>query len=251
MRWCVGALVLLVFSTVPFEQGFTADGWRKVGDGIHYQKVIIKPTDTSIGGIVHAIRIDTKKYYLAPVISKEIGKLNADVKTMADVSGAIIVVNGGFFTPEYESLGLIIKNGQTVNKLKEISWWHIFQLKSDIPQIVTKSEFQVMPEMPDIMMAIQTGPRLVIGGVIPKLKPSVAERSAIGITVDNEVIIAVTEAAPLSLTDFAAHIKELGCFNAINLDGGSSSQIYAKTKEFELNRLGLSFIANGIGVFLK
>lgn len=246
-----GGIIILVLLAMTTQVAYAAE-WQQVADGIQYKKIILGHETieerSTAPGIIHAFQIDTLKNKLAVITAKQIGSINSYIKPLAKKTGALIAINGGFFSPEYESLGLIVQNGQEINKLKWTSWWHIFQMRRFKPQIITKQEYNLIP---DIEMAIESGPRLLIDGKMPQLKPSIAERSAIGISQDGKVILASTEGALLSLSDFAENLKKIGCYDALNLDGGSSTQIYAKFKRFELERQGLGFITNGIGVFVR
>jgi len=46
-------------------------------------------------------------------------------------------------------------------------------------------------------------------------------------------------------------INGLGCPNAMGLDGGRSSQLFARVKKFRLTVDGFSRVPNGIGVFKR
>ena len=106
-------------------------------------------------------------------------------------------------------------------------------------------------------MAVQRGPRLVVNGSIPKLKPSIAERSAICVNGKGEVLIAATENLLIQPKDFAEHLRKsegqggLGCKTALNLDGGRSTQIFADIDSFHLNVSGINTVANAVAVYPK
>lgn len=91
-------------------------------------------------------------------------------------------------------------------------------------------------------------PRLLIRGNIPSLKAGVADRTALGITDEGKVIILVTTNAAMSTRQLAQIMRAppLSCSDAINLDGGSSSQLYAKIDSFQLNVHGFSNVSDAI-----
>lgn len=122
----------------------------------------------------------------------------------------------------------------------------------------TKIQFALHDEkLPDgylLLDSLQAGPRLLprlsgqeeafirkesdgsIADSISCRKP--AARSAIGITADGyALILAVAgkgqdpESAGISLTALADLMRRLGCKEAINLDGGSSTSLYVKLKD--------------------
>jgi len=99
-----------------------------------------------------------------------------------------------------------------------------------------------------IEFAVQSGPRLIVNGKIPPLKPGRAERSSLGITKDGRIIIMITDNTPLSTTELAQFMKAepLGCLNALNLDGGSSSQLHARINGFQRDVHGFSNVSDAI-----
>ncbi len=223
---------------------YAAD-FLQLSHGLEYKKVD-KPSSP---GFVHLFRVDPSVLRLGIVTARQFGLANIDAKTAAQRSNAVLFINGGFFTPEYASLGLLVQDGRELNKMKWTSWWHVFQVKAGIPQIIPKQEFSLTP---DIEMAIESGPRLLTNGSVPAgIKPSIAERSGLAIDKDGCILIAATEGLPISIEGFASYLKAEGAVNAVNLDGGSSTQLYAKVKRFELNRGGFGMVANGIGVFAR
>ncbi len=248
------SIILLFFSCNAFASPKAAYLWRLLSDGIVYTNYSFQ-TGEQLRTTIHAFQIDPAKVRLDVVTADS--KKNPEGTTVNDLAArkkAALVVNGGFFTTEHKSIGLLIQSGKTINPIHKTSWWSIFGLKAGVPFITTPKEFQPSP---DISMAIQVGPRLVVDGVIPKLKDGLAARSAVGITKGGKVIIAVTDGSPISLKELANRMKKtsfeggLECPNAMAFDGGASTQIYARFKKFELSIEGFSYITNGLAVFLK
>jgi exopolysaccharide biosynthesis protein len=105
----------------------------------------------------------------------------------------------------------------------------------------------------EIEFAIQSGPRLVVNGKIPlSLKPGMDSRTALGITKNNDIILVATENLRLTTTQLASVMLAfqidggLGCVDALNLDGGSSTQLYASFKNFYLDIAGYSAVTDAI-----
>lgn len=220
-----------------------ANHWKNIAPGIEYQDVSQPPLTPWTH--VHAFRIDLKQHPMTLVTARELSQLHASAETFAKHSQALIAINGGFFDQKYRPLGLRIYQQHLHNSIKNISWWGIFLIKNQTPDIISSREYR--PDK-DISFAIQSGPRLIINGTIPHLKPGIAERSALGITKLNKVIILVTENTLLTTTDLA-HILQsppLNCVQAINLDGGSSSQLYASIGLFHINVHGFSNVSDAI-----
>jgi len=219
--------------------------WHPLSTGIEYTK-ISRPLSFPASAI-YAFRINLRYYQL------ELGFTNNRIiplitaRDLVRKKRALIGINGGFFSTNLKPLGLRISNRKQYTPIKRISWWGVFFIKSRKARIVTQKIFRLNQKYD---FAIQSGPRLVINGRIPSLKPGFANRSALGITKNGRVIIAITKNMPMTTTDFAKIMQKptnkngLGCINAINLDGGKSSQLYARVNNFTLNIPNLATIAD-------
>jgi len=222
-----------------------ANAWNTIAPGIEYQDIsnssIINLTNTHI----HAFKIDLKLNKFNLALASELNDKSAFVDNFAKKHSAVIAINGGFFDKSYRPLGLRISNYRQYNPIKNISWWGIFYIINNKPYISQVNNFNKNQK---ISFAVQSGPRLVINGIIPKLKPGYAERTALGITQNNEIIILVTQNTPITTTELAKLMKSspLECKNAINLDGGSSSQLFVNLINFHLSVSGFSEISDAI-----
>ncbi len=247
------ALFFLIISGAVHASPKPAYNWNLLSDGIVYAKFSFEAGEFS-RTTIHAFQVDPAKARLDVVTANGGSPQGTTAFDLAKKKKAALVVNGGFFTAEHRSIGLLIQSGKTVNPIHKTSWWSIFGINNGTPFIATPKGFRASPEM---SMAVQAGPRLVVDGFVPKLKEGLAPRTAVGTTKDNKVILLVTEGAPITLKELAKRMKGsryeagLECPNAMALDGGGSTQAYAKIKKFELLVDGLSYITNGVAVFLK
>ncbi|MFH1653999.1 MAG: phosphodiester glycosidase family protein [Pseudomonadota bacterium] len=237
--------ILVVFSFLPPLNSYGAHTWTNIQDGLDYL-VTSKKNQYDNYSTIHVLKIDLTKFSLKVLRAKD-EKIGNTVEILAKQAKAIAAINGGFFSEDHRSIGLLIQDGKTLNSLHKTSWWSIFSIKNNQPSIVTPGNFS-----PDkkIEMAIQVGPRLLIDGKIPNLKMSMAARSAIGITADGKVIIVGTNGAGISLQKLATFLKTI-CVSAMALDGGTSSQMWVESKKFKLSTGTPSLITNAIGVFGK
>lgn len=234
-------LFLLFFSYAVYA----VDHWQKLSPGVEYQDLeggILTPWSH-----IHAFRINLKYNKLELVSAQQMHALNASTDQFAQYSHALISINGGFFDEQFKPLGLRINNKKIYNPLKPISWWGVFYVKNNRPYISKVRHFY-----PDkqIDFAIQSGPRLLIHGKTPLLKQGVADRSALGITADGRVILLVSTNAAMTTAELAHLLRSapLYCTDAINLDGGSSSQLFAHIGHFQLNIHGFSNVSDAIVV---
>jgi uncharacterized protein YigE (DUF2233 family) len=223
-----------------------ASQWDEVAPGIEYRDLV--PNPMTPWAHIHAFRIDLKKQQLDLVTADDLSRPHASAEEMARHSNASIAINGGFFDEKYHSLGLRIGHGHSYTPLKPISWWGVFYTIRNKPYLTRASQYQAKSRSVDF--AIQSGPRLLINGKIPKLKPAIAERTALGITKNNRVILLVTEHAAMSTTALAKRMKAfpLYCTDALNLDGGSSTQVYARVGSLRLNTRGALGVSDAVVV---
>lgn len=210
--------------------------WKSITDGLQY--TTIYPTPESNRYLLHAFRIDLNRYRLSLVTAKNMNQTSLFVDQLAEGKNPLLAINGGFFTPDLQPLGLRITNGKLLSPLKNTNWWGVLVVQNNHARILAKRAFHFSS---DIQFAIQTGPRLIVNGQIPTLRGGMAQRSAIGITRDGKVIITITDNLSLTTAELAAILQKpenqngLNCFNALNLDGGSSSQLYAHINNFTLH----------------
>ncbi len=239
--------LLLLFLTTPV---FASDSWQKLDKGLHYQKIEIKK-NLGTPYIVHAFEINPRFYDLRPLTTTPIKQ--GSIRSLVEKSGAVLGVNANFFDPQGKPLGLVVSKGQVLNPVKNISWWGIFSVENNRPRILHSSDWNKGHKAE---MALQAGPRLVVSGKIPALKNESSQKTAIGITKKGNVILLVTY-YPLPIRELAqlmampAAKGGLDCMYALNFDGGSSTQLYAKIGNFELKVPSFVGIPVGLGVFRK
>ncbi|MFH0800353.1 MAG: phosphodiester glycosidase family protein [Pseudomonadota bacterium] len=247
------ALLILLAPASALCAPKAAYTWTKLADGIEYAAWSFALDSEEDRSSIHAFQVDPKKLRIDVVTSprEENGSTAGE---LVRNNKALLAINGGFFTPAHRSIGLIIKDGKEVSPIHGTSWWSIFTISAEGPKIYTPREFKAIR---GVRMALQVGPRLAVDGQIPKLKESEAARSAVGITKDGKVVIAITQGPGISMTELAGRMSAsrsaggLECPNAMALDGGGSSQLYARIKDFELSLPGLARVTNGLAVFSK
>lgn len=143
--------------------------------------------------------------------------------------GAVAVVNGGFFDESGRSLGLRVTNGRKISKLRAANWG-VFWVRGGKAKIQHTRDFDAAASGVD--EAVQCGPRLVVAGKTTDLKPQWARRTGIGIARDGRVVLAICDRS-VSFQEWAnvwASRRDLDCVDALNLDGGPSTQLSLRTK---------------------
>jgi len=154
------------------------------------------------------------------------GYLEAKHKTL------VFAMNGGMYAVNGAPLGLYIEDHVTQVKLDTGKGGRgnfymkpngVFYLTSGNAAKICQT--QLFKASSKIKYATQSGPMLVIDGVInPKFTQgsvNVNIRNGVGILPNNKVVFALSR-LPINFYDFALYFKELGCEQALYLDGAVS-----------------------------
>lgn len=220
--------------------------WQELENGLSYKETGLVLAGNPV--VIHALKINPKNFSVRPVFNKQV----QFAKTHAEQQKAIAVINANFFDPQGQVLGLVKLNNTVINHKKDVSWWSVFCIKGSAAQIIHQSEYYESR----CEQAVEAGPRLVVNGTIPKLKDENSYKTAIGINRNGSIIMVAT-ADPVPIKELAQLFVQpenkngFDCPNAMNLDGGSSTQMYVKTNSFELNVPSLMKFPVGLGVFRK
>ncbi|MFY9308730.1 MAG: phosphodiester glycosidase family protein [Bacteroidia bacterium] len=140
----------------------------------------------------------------------------------------VFAMNGGMYKQDNSPQGLFIQNNKTITPLDTAKGSGNFYMKpngvfylttDNTPVICTTQEFVNNGK---VKYATQSGPMLVIDGKIhPSFKYGSANlniRNGVGILPDNKLVFAMSK-TEINFYDFANYFKNLGCRNALYLDG--------------------------------
>lgn len=195
--------------------------WRPGAPGL---ELALRPLG---GGIVLLVRADPALTRLHVVRTPSNAPLSASALARQD--DALAVINGSFFDAAGQPIGWIVSRG-TILAAPARRGWGAFAVAQDRPRIVSMNDAG-----PPADEALQAGPRLVIDGKANAgLKAQSARRAFIGIDASGRVVLGSTGPTPVSATDLAAFLARpereggAGLVNALNLDGGSSAQLYVR-----------------------
>ncbi len=152
---------------------------------------------------------------------------------------AAAMVNGTFFSKDEQErvMGNMVSEG----KMLKYSPWEnygttLYLLEGDYPEMVT-ARAEGKPDWFQHWFSLTCGPRLLKAGEVwinPELEgftdPHVlgcGARSAIGFPKSRDKLYLITFLRGLSLKDEAKMMKAIGCYEAMNLDGGASKALYS------------------------
>ena len=100
-------------------------------------------------------------------------------------------------------------------------------------------------------LIVQGIPRLVVGGTVQPLKPQIAERTAVCAEGNVVVLVVSTKTETTAFARFLADPPDkggLGCSDALNLDGGPSTQLVVKLPALALSVRGGWGVPNALVV---
>lgn len=151
----------------------------------------------------------------------------------------VFAMNGGMFSPDYNPVGLYIEQSKVLHRLDTNSGNGNFYLQPNGVFYITKDKKAAISTTQafvsrSVVFATQSGPMLLINGAIhPAFKQGSANlniRNGVGILPDGKVVFAISR-EPVNFYDFALYFKQLGCRNALYLDG-FVSRMYLPEKDW-------------------
>ncbi len=214
---------------------------------------------------IHALRFRPKKVDFKVIHVPPEKNAEYNIVKVAEESGALAMINASFFDPAFNPLGLCIMNRQEVSPMSTAQDYQgVFFVRKAKVDIAQRKKFKRYKgyNTTGFEQAVQSGPWLVLGGK-PELsyrnKKSVSRRSAIAIDDKGRVMFVVTDTyfSGILLADFAkilAASERDGGFsveNALNLDGGNSTQLLLKTPDESYMVRGFVNSPVYIGAFKK
>lgn len=168
----------------------------------------------------------------------------------------VAAINGTFFDPPSGAvLGSLVHEGALVRE-----GWLGSAIRIDLDGMGSLLPLKRRSgrhfDWSDTRFAISSGPTLIQDGVLalnPKAEGfrdrsvyRAARRSALGLTGGNKLLL-VSISRAITLKRLALAMRALGCRDAVNLDGGTSSALYYRGRH--LVRAGRA-LTNAVGVFV-
>ncbi|MCB2377087.1 phosphodiester glycosidase family protein [Hymenobacter sp. BT635] len=184
-------------------------------------------------GAFVSYRVDARRQNLRLYWQDDTGQPLRSIQRLKEWLGGqhqrlVFATNAGMFREGNAPLGLFIQEGKLRTPLDTMAGSGNFYLKpngvffttTDGRAAVCTTEGFVFS--PRIRYATQSGPMLVLAGQIhPAFRPESTNlnvRNGVGILPDGQVVFAMSK-EPVSLYAFAAYFQQLGCRNALYLDG--------------------------------
>jgi exopolysaccharide biosynthesis protein len=170
---------------------------------------------------------------------------------------AVAGINGGFFTPAFKPMGLMIADGKSTGSFESSALLGGCILQTATrPAILWRTEYQ---SSKGITQLIQCGPRLVNNRIpIPGLEKQKQRPRSFVATDANSAIWAIGTTGPCTLAELAQILSSpnilpnLRITRAINLDGGSSTAFwYQPTHGSAISQPGWDTVRNYLAIIPK
>jgi exopolysaccharide biosynthesis protein len=177
------------------------------------------------------VRSDLDRYKVRAIRATEFGWKRATIRALCRVSGATVCINANFFDEQGKPLGLVVSRGIMYQKIHRGGGTLTGVLVATAKQtkILHRDSFSAQ----GVIEGVQAGPRLISSGQPVKgLHDASLSSNLSGACLDKDnrfILYRVTSGV------FGATIRQLqevllhpsiGCTEAINFDGGGSSQMY-------------------------
>jgi hypothetical protein len=232
---CGAALgVALAFAA----RGDTPARWAPLGRGVEHLALASGP----IAGHAFRFRPAEVELHLLPAPG---GRARVDAIAPRD---DVIATNASFFDEAGKTMGLAIDGGRSLGG-RRLARWAAFVMDGERAWIDRGSALDAAA-VHDVV--VQGLPRLVVAGAVPRLKPQRAMRTAICVARAHVVLLVTTSS--VDATELARFLAApaaqggIGCEEALNLDGGSSTQLVARWGGFVAHVDGAWGVPNALVV---
>ena len=236
-RLCVGlSFALLCVAQTTVAQPAPTVQWRQIEAGLDVGRYEVTSRASVLKSQVVLLRVDPARFAFRSVYAPDLGAQRTDVRSMAERIGGLAAINANYFDPNGNALGVVVASGVLKQKVHEggRALTGVFQQRFDgTVQIVHRGEF----DKAGVSVAVQAGPRLVVAGksVAMESMQGSSRRSGIALTRDRRVIVFATllrfPGATFEEIQRMLLLPELGIVEALNFDGGGSSQLYVARGE--------------------
>jgi hypothetical protein len=219
-------------TVLPYKPG--EDGWTGLDLGLEERWW----HDKSGSGLdLYALRIDPEAYDLGVAYDPDEPRL---LEEWAEVTGADVVVNAGFFDDNDKATALVVIGGTPTGSSYRDFGGMLADLASGRPSLTWLAQTP-FTDASGIEDAIQSAPMLVYdgGAVYSDSSNDSSRRTAVGIDRTGQVLLIAAPSGGYTLSALADRLldPELDLERALNLDGGSSTGIRVESPWREIPAL--------------
>jgi uncharacterized protein YigE (DUF2233 family) len=203
-------------------------GWQSIATGVEYRELRIEQGNRS--DRLRLARIDPAQTRLRVLYDPDRPRR---VSAWLSESGALAAVNGNFFDPQNQALGLVIQDGQTRDGVVYQGFGGMLAVSGD--EVRVRWNVQEPYQGEPLTYALQNFPMLVLPGGSPNLdiddNGRAAPRTAVAQDRAGRLIFVVSPLPTFTLTEFGRWLaaSDLDLEAALNLDGGTSSGLVLRS----------------------
>lgn len=230
--------------------------WRPVYKGMEYRKIVFERSEPSYTLELKLLRLDPQLISAQVLDAASYQLKGATAKIFAEQSGALAAINANYFDEKGRPLAYLKSAGKEINRAvsKHALYTGVFGVREGNPFVMHRDDFQPA----QTSEALQAGPLLLRRGAPVDVMAGLvryARRTVIGIDKQGRVVAAATEPilGGLSFAElqelFSKASWQIETPELLNLDGGSSAQLYAKAGKFEESVPGIAEVPVAIGFF--
>jgi len=241
-------LVLCAWAVIPAAMSPASaepPGFSTVAPGIEHAIFEARPAaGEPFSG--HAFKIDLDAADLRLVPAGD-GAARRTVEQIVWAYPRVVAVNASFFDQEGRAMGLAVDEGRVMASGKRRTWGALV-IDGTRARILLGADIQ---DHSPHRLVVQGIPRLVVGGQVQRLKPQLAERTAVCAGGTGVVLVVSTRAEATAFARFLADPPDrggLGCWDALNLDGGPSTQLVVRLPALALSVSGGWGVPNALVV---
>lgn len=206
-----------------------------IADGLAYAR-LRKNNRAQVPTDGHVFRLDLRKVGLR-VLPAGGPSTRRNVDVIVRALPDVVASNASFFDEKDRAMGMVIDQGRTISK-RIIPSWGALVVRGDHASIHPGKELTALP-LSRLDLVVQGTPRWVIDGVVPKLKSQIAKRTAV--CARQHIVLLVISTLPVEAEAFANFLARprarggLECHQALNLDGGPSTQLAARIGDIRID----------------
>lgn len=221
LLWCLASGPLLAQWTVRSQSAPVS----LAGGAVLVKKELTGPTSANLNLIVFEAAKLELQVVSQPARDSAVS-LAVRMRELAAVAGC----NGGYFTPEFQPLGLEVSNGSGAGEFQKSGLLSgVVLVRNGRPTLLWRDEFVAQK---GITQLIQAGPRLVNGGQPVKGLEATKRRARTFVLTDTAGKWAIGTCKNVTLRELSdllatrSVMPEVEVERALNLDGGSSTGLW-------------------------
>ena len=244
-RFSLVLCVLGVSSAGMSPVGAEPPRFSAVAPGIAHAIFEVRPADAEpFSGHAFKIDLDVAELRLVPAGDSSARRT---VEQIVAPYPVVVAVNASFFDTQGRAMGLAVDEGRVMASSKQRNWGALV-IDGKKGRIILGADIQ---DHLAYRLIVQGVPRLLVGGKVQQLKPQIAERTAVCAEGNVVVLVVSTKADATAFARFLADPPDkggLGCWDALNLDGGPSTQLVVKLPALALSLPGGWGVPNALVV---